>query len=51
MLIEKQKVFHARLKLASTSDDMIKDVVDNMDRLSMVFLWSTHVHDPQHDVR
>ena len=37
MLIEKQKVFHTRLKLASASDEKIKDVVDNMDRLSMVF--------------
>jgi hypothetical protein len=37
LLIEKQKLFHVRMKLASTSDSKIKDVVDNMDRLSMVF--------------
>jgi mevalonate kinase len=40
MLIEKQKVFHARLKLASYNDEKIKEIVDNMDRLSMVFCGS-----------
>lgn len=40
MLIEKQKIFHTRLKLASYNDEKIKEIVDNMDRLSMVFCGS-----------
>lgn len=40
ILIEKQKVFHTRLKLASYEDDNIREIVENMDKLSMVYCGS-----------
>lgn len=37
ILIEKQRIFHTRLVLVSYEDNKVKNIVDNMDRLSMVF--------------
>jgi len=37
ILIEKQKVFYARMTLASQHDDELKEIVNNMNRLSRVF--------------
>lgn len=37
ILIEKQKVFYTRMTLASQHDDELKEIVNNMNRLSRVF--------------
>jgi hypothetical protein len=36
ILIEKQRVFHTRLSLVARTDDNIREIVDNMDKLSKV---------------
>ena len=41
MLVDKQRIFHTRLTLAAREDETIKDIVENMDKLSVVFCGSS----------
>ena len=37
ILIEKQQIFHTRLSLTAKQDGQIREIVDNMNKLSVVF--------------